>query len=104
MIGHQNIDLAQFRGRDVAVSEFTTALEPILRLSIEDYDDADDDGWLLSFIGVEEVVMKPSWEIDQFETRLRPDNTIECEDASNGFRIICREIALIPGSEAWDAQ
>ena len=56
MIGHQNIDLEQLRGRNIAVSEFTTALEPILRLSIEDYDDADDDGWLLSFIGVDEVV------------------------------------------------
>ena len=104
MAGHQNIDLERFRGRDVAVSEFSTALEPILRLSIEDYDDANDDGWLLSFIGVEEVEMRPSWEIDQFETRLRPDNAIECEDTVNGFRIICREIALIPGSEAWDAK
>ena len=103
MIGHANIDLDQLRGRDASVCEFSSSLEPILRLSIEDYDDTDDDGWMLSFIGVTKVEMKPLWRVDRFEIESEDSDSIVCKDTSNGFEIVCREIALIPGNEAWDA-
>ena len=101
MIGHENINFERFSGREIAVFHFSSALEPILRFSIQDYDDVDDDGWLLSFIGVREVQMKPSWTIDRIVVRTLNPDKIECSDGRNGFKIICGDIALIPESEAY---
>ena len=99
MIGHQNIDLDQFCGHDASVFEFSSSMEPILRLSINDYDDAEDDGWVLSFLGVKEVEMKPSWEINRLTIEIISPDVIACVDESNGFRILCSDIALIPEDE-----
>jgi hypothetical protein len=92
-------DLARFQGYDASIQEFSTQLESILRLHISDFHD---DGWVVSFIGVERVSMQPKWKVGQLEIIPGSGQLYEFRDTANQITIVFREIAMIPEEEYWD--